>query len=469
MIDPRTLRGQLGLAYAATLLLALVAFAAITLVVVDRTQRAALDDRLMTSLRAVGALVDVQHGRIVLDMRDFTQFAHVVGTRLDAAILDAGGAPLATTAEDLPAGIAAAARSVTGDGPRLLSVASAEGHLRAALEPVPPGRNPHGVVVVWREFDDITELDRRLTILFGFAIPLIAAFALLAGSAVAARGLRPLDTISAVASEIEAHDLSRRLAIPPRDDELGRLCATFDRMLDRLEDAFARQRRFTGDASHELRAPLSVIRAEADLALRRARTPEEYERALRSIAAQADYLEDVARDLLAAARAEATASGDAVADLAAVAAGAAARLDPIAHARGVALTVRTPGPAAVRGDAAALERAVVCVVHNAIKYARSGVAIELEIAADAQRLLVTDDGPGFSADALAHATERFWRDDPARSQRGTADDEGGGAGLGLAIAAAIVTASGGTLTLENIPPGGGRVVVAIAAAPQGRS
>ncbi|MDB5028987.1 MAG: integral rane sensor signal transduction histidine kinase [Candidatus Eremiobacteraeota bacterium] len=467
MIDPRTLRGQLALAYATALLVALIAFAAMTLLVVDRTQRVSLDDRLQTALRAVGALTDVRNGRVVLDARDFSQFAHVVGNRLDAAIVDRGGKAIATTVDAIPSGVIAAARGATGP-PHVETVSTDEGNVRVALEPVRSGDATYGAVAVWREYDDIGQLDRRLMILFAFAIPVVAVFAVVAGSAVARRGLRPLDSLASLASEIEERDLSLRLALPPRDDELGRLCATFDRMLDRLEAAFARQRRFTGDASHELRAPLSVIRAEADLMLRRPRTPAEYERALRSIAAQADYLEAVTRDLLAAARAEASDRSATIVDLGGVAREAAARLERLAEARGVEVTVATAGDSSVRGDEQALVRAAVCVVHNALKYARRRVEIGVERtgAGDAIRLAVRDDGPGFGDEALMHATERFWRDDASAVQRGT-DAETSGAGLGLPIVAAIVEAGGGTLELTNASGGGALVIVELPSAKPG--
>ena len=144
--------------------------------------------------------------------------------------------------------------------------------LRVFTAPVVRRGSRIGSIAVWRDADSIAALDRSVALAFAFAIPVLAALAVFAGGAIARRGLAPLDRIARLASEIEAHDLSERLELPPRADELGRLAATFDRMLDRLQRAFDRERRFTGDASHELRAPLSVIRAEADLALRKERT-----------------------------------------------------------------------------------------------------------------------------------------------------------------------------------------------------
>lgn len=465
MIRPRTLRGQLTLAYAVALLLALTAFAGLTLALVDSTQRATLDDRLQLGSRAISAIVDERDGKLLLDLRDRFQLSRVVGTRLDGAVVQRDGTVAYSTDVAVPREIRAlgAMQQTTS-----LTVRSADTSLRVAVVPVPIGRHPLGIAVVWTDLDSVGELDHRLGLAFAFAIPLIALFAMLAGGAVAARGLRPLVAMAEVASEIEAHDLARRIAIPDRDDELGRLCVTFDRMLDRLQSAFDRERRFTSDASHELRAPLSVIRAEADLMLRRARTPEEYERALRSIAVQADDLEALTRDLLAAARGDAGLDGRATSvDLGAVAEFAAERLEPLAHTRGIALHRSIDADAEVRGNEPAMRRAVTCLLHNALKYARDGGTVTVRVTRDGPtvRLSVGDDGPGFTDEALVHATERFWRDDPARLRPGSAGDDASGSGLGLSIASAIVRAAHGSLRLTNRPEGGALVVIELPASP----
>ncbi|HEY4441183.1 MAG TPA: ATP-binding protein [Candidatus Elarobacter sp.] len=445
-MNPRTLRGQLALAYAGLFLIVLIAFSAVTLALVDSIGRSSLDERLLTAGRAVAAIVDERHGRVTIEDKDREQFERIAAGRLDAAVFDPFGGLVLSTVVAVPPEIAAVA-----DGPPgLTTVRAAGASLRVARVWAPP-RGGHGRILVWRDLDAVEELDRRLAVTFAIAIPIVALIAVAAGSAVAARGLRPLVALAELASEIEAHDLSRRIAIPQRDDELGRLCATFDRMLDRLEEAFARERRFTADASHELRAPLSVIRAEADLMLRRARTPEEYQRALRSIAMQADELETLTRDLLAAARGDANAGDPAATDLGAAAAAAADQLAPLAAMQHVTVRREIGADAPVRGDAAALRRVVVALLDNAIRHARPNGTVEVQVArADGTvRLCVADDGAGFTAEALAHATERFWRDDPARTRTGT--------GLGLSIADAIVRAAGGRLVLSNSPDGGALV------------
>lgn len=464
MIDPRTLRGKLALAYAAALLVALIVFAGGTLALLDRTQRDSLDERLGTAVRALIAVTDVHDGRLAPDPGDRSEFARIAGARLDNAVFSTDGKLMLGDPRAVPSSIRALIRSGGAGGPgglRLETVHVKDGELRVALMPIVYKGTTLGVAVVWRDLDPLTDVLQRVGFAFALAIPIVAAFAIVAGGVVAARGLRPLGAIATLASEIEAHDLSRRLGLAQRDDELGRLCTTFDRMLDRLEAAFERQRRFTGDASHELRAPLSVIRAEADLMLRRRREPEEYERALRAIAAHADELEALTQDLLAAARADVPDGGNEVADLAALTGEVGERLEPLAGKRGIAVRLTSEGDARVRGRGETLRRAVICLLHNALKFAHDGGAVTATVTREGSnvRLAVIDDGPGFSPAALVHAVERFWRDEHVRSGEA-------GSGLGLAIVKAIVERAGGSLILGNHPGGGAEVVVRLPALDQ---
>ncbi|HEX3469535.1 MAG TPA: ATP-binding protein [Candidatus Elarobacter sp.] len=450
MIDPRTLRGRLGLGYAIALLAALTGFAIVTLVMVDRTQRAALDQQLAVAVRTLVMIPDVRDGRVSLDSGDVADFRRVTSSHIDAALLDAQGRILVASAP-LP--------KVAGGTTALFT---APGNVRVEASRIERNDVVVGEALAWHALAPVADVDRRLAIAFGIAIPTVAVLAIVLGGIVVSRALRPLTALAALASEIEANDLSARIGVPSGSDELARLCATFDKMLGRLEAAFERQRRFTSDASHELRAPLSVIRAEADLMIRKQRTPEEYERALRSIAAHADELEALVRDLLAAARAEAV-YGDEAVDVREVADAALQRLAPLARARGVRF-VRDLDEALVRGDAAALRRALQCVVHNALTFSPRGAAVSVEVGRrdGTARIVVSDAGPGFSAEALEHATERFWRDEHVRSNR---DDEAAGSGLGLSIVEAIVRSCGGLLQLDNRPRGGAVVTIMLPAPP----
>lgn len=453
MLDPGTLRGRLTLVYASALALAIVLLAAGTLAFLDRTQRQILDQRLRDAGTAVAAVVlDDKRANVALDDRDRAQFSQIVGVSLDAAIVTTSGHVVASTASSVPDSIVAAVREANPND-RLVSVGAAQDTLRVNILPI-GGNVKSGAVVVWRDVESIGSLDRRAALAFGIAIPVLVLLIVLGAGAVAARSLRPLETMSALASEIEAHDLAGRLNFPERPRELGRLGATFDRMLDRLQAAFVRERTFTSDASHELRAPLAVIRAEADLALRRERSVEEYQRVLQVVADEADALEALTRDLLHVARSDSGSSADTESvDLREVAQRAIARLEILARTKHIKLSFDCGESPLVAGRALDIERATVAVVHNAIKFAPADghVDIAVDRTPAGAWLRVRDDGTGFSATALEHALDRFWRDDASRGSEGT--------GLGLPIAAALIARSGGTLELGNTQQGGALVTL----------
>ncbi len=468
MIDPRTLRGKLAAVYAATLLLSLVAFAGGTLWLVHQMRVTTLDERLDTAARALIALGEVRSGRLMLSSAAHARFMRIVGPRLDGAIVRPDGSVAATTVVSLPRAVRALAEEVPGRT-RVVTLRSAgdpEAQLRAAFTSVPSLDRPRGVAVVWRSLDGIADIDRRLTLIFALAIPLVAGFAIAAGTIIANRGLRPLESLATVASEIEASDLSRRIGAQNRRDEIGRLCAIFDRMLDRLEQAFDLQRQFASDASHELRTPLAVIRAEAEFALRHPRSNEDAQRAFRTIADHADALEELTSGMLAMARAEAVDDSEPGTELASVARAVAAQLGALARAREITIVVRDADPAPVELGFSAAARALTCVLHNALTFspAASTITIDVVRTGAAVCVSVTDDGPGFSPRALRHALERFWRDDEARSER-----QGGGTGLGLAIADAVVRGAGGRVELRNAPGRGACVLVELPVADVSRS
>jgi signal transduction histidine kinase len=452
MLDPRTLRGRLTITYAIALVIALVAFGTISFFFVDRSERESRDAELRTSALALQAIVDVRHGRIMFDVDDRKQFDRIVGLRYNGALFLADGAIVDASVSAVPSGVRDfALHKATDLG--LADVAVGDTMLRVAVVPV-PANGAAGYIAVWRDSRGLAALDRRALFALAATIPLVLVLGVAAGGAIADRGLRPLARIAELAAEIEGTELSLRLDLPPRDDELGRLAATFDRMLARLEEAFERERRFTSDASHELRAPLTVIRAEADLALRRDRSTTEYRRALEAVVREADALEALTRDLLALARAEAGAMqrGDPV-DLAEVAGGVTERLEVLARAREIRLERHLAGAALVAANSSELSVVALSLVHNAIKYASDRGHVDVTVAREDGRIIlrVSDDGPGFSPSGLEHAFERFWRDDRARGRDGT--------GLGLAIAQRIVQSSGGSIVARNRASGGAELIV----------
>ncbi len=460
MLDLRTLRGRLSVAYASALIVALLLFAAASLLIVDRAQRSLLDASLSTTGTSIIAGLEITRGTLELEHSDREQFAAIVGAR-SAAIFDLDGRVTIRSSATLPPAIGNRARAVST--PTFGYAFVDRDLIRYIIVPIRKDGRPIGSVAVWRDVDDVAQLDGRLALLFAFAIPIFAAVAILAGTTIARRGLRPLDRIASIASEIEAHDLTQRLNLPQGKDELTTFAAAFDRMLDRLAHAFARERRFTSDASHEFRAPLSVIRAETDLALRRERTAEEYRHALDAIAREADALEGMTRDLLALARAEETdVIIESSVDLNAAIARTVERLRVLGEPRAIVISTLLEAQP-IEAHPAELERIIVSLVLNAIKYAPHNGHVEVRSRTEGERsaLIVGDDGPGFSEEARAHAFERFWRDDPSRSRDGT--------GLGLSIVRALIERVGGSITLANAPSGGALVTVLFRRTPPPRS
>jgi heavy metal sensor kinase len=293
-------------------------------------------------------------------------------------------------------------------------------------------------------------LTRYLTILV-ILVPLAVALAAVGGAMVARRALRPVDAMSLTARRITAEDLTQRIPLRGPGDELDRLAETLNAMLARLEDAFAEVRRFAADAAHELRTPLTVLRGEIEVALRGERSPDEYRRVLQSSLEEVKRLTHLAEDLLLLSRFSVTVSS----------ARQRVELEPLvmdvldvgtqlAHRRGVSVTSVSLTPAAVVGDAAALRRALLNLIDNAVKYTGAGGRVEVSLISDGRMasIVVRDTGSGIAPGDVERIFQPFVRLDPAR------EGPEGGAGLGLAIAHSIVVAHGGELTVQSTPGSG---------------
>ncbi len=281
---------------------------------------------------------------------------------------------------------------------------------------------------------------------------------LLAGAAgwlVAGAALRPVERLRTEAEAISASEPGRRLAVPATGDELARLAEGLNRMLARLEEAAERERRFVSDASHELRTPLANLKAELDIALRRARGPEELTRVLHSASEETDRLGRLAEDLLVLARAEGgrlpirredVDLGKLVVDTVASFAG---RADELGIELATSVAPRTHASA----DPTRLRQAVGNLVDNALIHTPAGGRVTVEVSSVAARRSSpsNDTGPGFPPEFVDSAFEPFSRSDAARSRAE------GGAGLGLAIVRAIAEAHGGSVEARNRSDGGAEV------------
>jgi len=290
-------------------------------------------------------------------------------------------------------------------------------------------------------------LSRYLTIL-GVLVPLGAALAAAGGALVAGRALRPVDTMSRTARRITGEDLTRRIPLRGTGDELDRLAETLNAMLARLEDAFAGVRRFAADAAHELRTPLTALRGGVEVALRSARSPEEYRSVLESSLEEVERLTHLAEDLLLLSRFSVTVSAPRQrVELEPLVVEALDAGTQLAHRRGVAIASTALAPAAVVGDAGALRRALLNLIDNAVKYTPAGGKVEVSLGREAGRavIAVRDSGIGIAPADAERIFQPFVRLDAARE--GTES----GAGLGLSIARSIVLAHGGDLTVESTP------------------
>jgi signal transduction histidine kinase len=266
------------------------------------------------------------------------------------------------------------------------------------------------------------------------------------GWVVAGRVLRPIGRITSVARDIQATDLSRRIELPGPDDELKQLADTFDAMLARLDAAFAAQRQFTADASHELRNPLAIIRTNIDVALSNPNAdPDDLRHTIEVVKRASDRMARLVDDLLALARRQEPTLEHEPVDLGAAVTEASDDFVVPAAARGIVLDrTITPG-VTVTGDRDALKRVVANLLENAVRLAPAGSSIRLASGSEGDRawVAVADEGPGISPQDQLHVFDRFWRADRARAR---AD---GGTGLGLAIVRQIVESHGGEIRLQS--------------------
>ncbi len=319
---------------------------------------------------------------------------------------------------------------------------------------------------IWilEDLGDVDHTLKRLRLAFLHLIPGGLLVSFLGGFLLSGRALRPVTRIIDMTNRIQARDLSQRLPHPGADDEIGRLVDTLNGMIARLEASFEAMKRFTADASHELRNPLATIRNTIDVALSQPCTAQEQGAALRSIGEEVDRVRSLVEDLLLLARAD---SGRMVMKMELV------RLDDIIEAQLEAHRPRAQEACIqlrshrllgdkILGDERWLHQVVGNLLDNAIKYTHQGgdVMVEMEAQGQALAFAVSDCGPGIPAEDLDKVFERFFRSDPTRSRLHVH-----GLGLGLAIATWVVEAHKGTIRATNRPEGGACFTVTFPLAP----
>ncbi len=322
------------------------------------------------------------------------------------------------------------------------------------LTEVAPSPDGRGVVVeesILTDRQGLEELanERALAALGRYSLAALALLLLTSlgvGWVVAGRVLAPIGRITGVARQIQATDLSRRIALPGPNDELRRLADTFDEMLDRLDVAFEGQRRFIHEASHELRNPLAVMRTNLDVALSDPSTPPEELRRTASVGARStERMGRLVDDLLTYARQEGPRLDRAPVDLSAVLAEVDEEFAASAHTRSITLARTAPERLVLDGDHDALRQALTNLVANAARLAPEGSTIALTAGREGPWAwaAVTDEGPGIPAGEQDRVFERFWRGERAAAR------SDGRSGLGLTIVRRTIEAHGGQVRLVS--------------------
>src|SRR6267378_1184835 len=304
--------------------------------------------------------------------------------------------------------------------PTLIDLQTDQGKLRLRNEAVPAEGDLY-LLVVGASMRSMEDTLNSLLKALAWLIPSGVLLAAVASWFMAGKALQPVAALGKAAGEIAVSSLDRRLPVRGTNDELDQLAGKFNDTLARLENAVGEMKQFTASISHELRTPLAVLRGEAEVALMQANSTEQYRRVLVSQLEEFEKLSRMINQLLTLARAE---SGEvAIAhepvDISTMTEEVAEQLEPVASSKDVSLTWNCEKGAMVRGDASWIERIVLNLVDNAIKFTPSGGNVKVRVSRDTRNtaLEVQDDGIGIPSEALSHIFERFYRADPSRSNR----------------------------------------------------
>ena len=462
------LRVRLTLWYGTALVLVLIIFGGALYAVLARGLRdqidRSLDEAAVVAVRAVE-----QHG-----LGPFLPFEDLAAEFPELAVLDksfqifspAGKITIQSPnlrRQDIPLSPTALAAALNGQATFESARFQDGSTFRLLSVPIRENGVLVNIVQVGTSLRPVEEMLHRLVLVLLVLAPIALAVALGGGWFLADRALRPVEAITQAAQRIAAGDLTQRLAAPSTSDEIGRLAATFNDMIARLEASFRQVRQFSADASHELRTPLTVIKGEAELALRRTRPAEDYKLVLESTLEEIDRMTQIVDELLFLSR---TDLGEVVIERLPV------RLDALVEdirrqtgvlgqEQGVQVTVGSVDPATVLGDELRLRELLLNLVDNAVKYSRPGGKVEIALLREgaAARLSVTDQGIGMTPEEMGRIFDRFYRTDAARAHAKK------GTGLGLSICKWIAEAHHGRIEVQSHVGEGSRFTVVLPVTP----
>jgi len=459
----RTLRGRLAIVSALTfgLLLALAGAVSYRILAywldLDATTRLTeLTDGLRGYLRfdagAPRVVFDEHDPEISAFIHDATQFFQLYDATSGCAVVQSDGARLF--------GLTFSADQIRAfhDTPRPMEIDSRRGRLRLSNSVVQDRSGHDYLLQVGISLASTDAALRRYRHLLLYSIPAVLVVAALTAWGLSGIALSPLVRVADAARTIDVRSLGTRLPVRNSDDELDRLVVAFNGTLDRLETAVAEMRQFSAALAHELRTPLAILRGELELNLRDGRSQPQ---ALASQLEEIDKLKRLIDQILTLARAESGQIALAIApvDIADLASSLADQLQPLAEARDIELSCDRSDSLIVSGDAGWLQRLLINLLDNALKFTPRGGRVVLGVSRSGPSALITvsDTGVGMSPQDARRAFDRFFRADPARSS--TTD----GAGLGLSLAHWIVQSHRGSIAVESWPGKGSTFTVTLPA------
>jgi heavy metal sensor kinase len=442
----RTLRIRFAIWTASLMLIVLVLFGVFVYFSMARGLLTSADDSLRLSTSQAIAAVKIEDGQISFSdnlPESSPADLHEQGLTTRILTLDGKVIQSAGSYSNLPINLASLHQADSGIPSYITLVSSDVGPVRIYTAPILDHQTVIGVIQGMQSLKVLSDTLNQLLVVMLISIPLLLILSAFSGYYLAARALFPIDQITRTAQRISADDLSARLNLQNSDDEVGRLAATLDHMLARLENAFYRERRFTADASHELRTPMTATQAILGVTLEKDRTPEEYRQALRDISEETDRLQGLVENLLFLARSDQQQHiRNEPVEFSQLLVNTAETLRPLANAKGLRFTTSIPEDLQLVGSTDSLIRLFINLLDNAIKYTSQGeVKLVAEKEKDTVQIKVCDTGCGISPLELPHIFDRFYRVDRSRSTQGS--------GLGLSIAQEIVLRHGGTISVNS--------------------
>ena len=333
------------------------------------------------------------------------------------------------------------------DHPGMTDVRTDRGRLRLSSTVISPTPDEMYLVQVGDLLDSVDRSIAGFDGLLLWRILVGLGLAVVVGRWLAGRALAPLSRLADATSRIDIKNLHARLTERGAHDELDQVASAFNDALARVEHSVGEMRQFSAALAHELRTPLAILRGEAELALRPSSSDEQRRQALSRQIDECDRLTRLINQILTLARAEGgeIRIASEPLDLAALASSVTDQIEPVAAARGILMICREAEGVMVAGDAGWLERLLLILLDNAIKFTPEGGQISVTVSCQKRlaRVAVTDTGVGIPRDELPHVFERFYRANPALSRPTQ------GAGLGLALAKWIADCHHGTIEVKS--------------------